>query len=72
MNVIQSLYDSEINVSISSFWDGGFDVSLGDTMNGIVAAENVRTWQEVEKWLTKNAILHYPKSKFAYERRATE
>jgi len=32
--VIDALYDSEINCSVSTFWDGGFTMKLGDEMNG--------------------------------------
>ena len=31
---LRRLYDSEINVQISSFWDGGWMVKLGDEING--------------------------------------
>lgn len=39
----QEIYDSEINVSISWFWDGGIDVKLGDEMNGYKADTQVAT-----------------------------
>lgn len=29
MNILQRLYDSEINWRISTFWDGGFQWELG-------------------------------------------
>lgn len=32
--VLAGLYRSEINCSISTFWDMGWDVRLGDEMNG--------------------------------------
>jgi hypothetical protein len=35
--VMNRLYESEINCSISSFWDNHWDVKLGDDMNGFVA-----------------------------------
>jgi hypothetical protein len=35
--VIERLYASEINCSISTFWDGGIAVKLGDELNGFVA-----------------------------------
>jgi hypothetical protein len=31
---LQRIYDSEINVSISWLWDCGFEVRLGDEVNG--------------------------------------
>ena len=44
--ILQDLYDSEINAVISWLWDGGIDVGLGDEMNGYVADGQVRTIAE--------------------------
>lgn len=33
-DVLARLYRSEINVSIVTFWDMGWDVALGDEING--------------------------------------
>jgi hypothetical protein len=33
------IYDSEINVRISWFWDCGFEVRLGDEINGFLVEE---------------------------------
>jgi hypothetical protein len=38
---LQKIYDSEINVRINWFWDGGIEVHLGDEMNGYVAEETL-------------------------------
>ena len=65
MSIMQDLYDSEINVYISTFWDGGYDVRLGDEMNGFIADTTVNRWGEVELWLKEKAIEHYPTSQFA-------
>jgi hypothetical protein len=59
-DVPQRLYDSEINFSISCFWDGGFTVKLGDEMNGFVARETVGTYDEALAWLELTADEHYP------------
>jgi len=67
MSIMQKLYDSEINVFVSSFWDGGFEVKLGDEMNGFVAEAQVETWDAVEEWLDQAARQHYPKSVYASE-----
>lgn len=32
--VMQRLYNSEINCGLSSFWDGGWTVWIGDELNG--------------------------------------
>lgn len=65
MSIMQDLYHSEINASISWLWDGGFDVKLGDEMNGFVAEGSVRYWGQVEPWLRDKAIEHFPESLFA-------
>jgi len=31
---LKAVYDSEINIEISWFWDGDVDLRVGDTMNG--------------------------------------
>jgi len=65
MSIMQKLYDSEINASISTFWDGGFDVKLGDPMNGFDNETTVKTFAEAEAWLAETAALIYPDSVFA-------
>lgn len=65
MSVLQDLYHSEINFTISTFWDGGFDVKLGDPQNGFVDEANFTRFGMVEGWLISAAIHHYPKSLFA-------
>ena len=62
---LQRIYDSEINVEIGWFWDGGIDVRLGDRMNGYLAEENVSSVSEILPWL-QEAIAHfYPSSTYA-------
>jgi hypothetical protein len=41
--ILQALYDSEINGSVSSLWHGGIDVALGDELNGYDAEGRVST-----------------------------
>lgn len=65
MHILQRLYDSEINGGVSTFWDGGFDVWLGDDMNGRVSETSVRTMAEAERWLFAAALRLYPDSRFA-------
>ena len=66
IDVLRRLYESEINVSLTSFWDGGWTVKLGDEMNGFVAeASHVRELSVVATWLDENAREHYPDSLYA-------
>lgn len=65
MSVLQDLYDSEINFVIDTFWDGGFDLKLGDGANGYLAHGNVDRWGQVGPWFTEQTLLHFPDSLFA-------
>jgi hypothetical protein len=67
MSTLQRLYDSEINFEVSGFYDAGFDVRLGDALNGFLAEGKVETWAEVEAWLRDQALAHFPDSKFAQD-----
>jgi hypothetical protein len=67
MSVFQRLYDSEINFEVSGFYDAGFDVRLGDALNGFLSAGRVETWGDAEAWLREQALAHFPDSKFAQD-----
>jgi hypothetical protein len=43
MSIFQRLYDSEINFEVSGFYDAGFEVRLGDALNGFLAHGKVET-----------------------------
>lgn len=66
-HILQSLYDSEINASISWFWDGGFDWRLGDELNGYVAEGTADSFSGACEELRLSAIRHFPHSTFAKE-----
>lgn len=68
MNTLQELYNSEINWSISTFWDGGFDWKLGDNMNGWKATGCAYTLEETADALAKAARKYFPNSEFAKHR----
>ena len=63
--LLQDLYESEINARLEWFYDGGFSVSLGDVLHGWSASENVRTFASAVEWLRAEAIKRYPESIFA-------
>lgn len=67
VTVMQKLYDSEINCGIKSFWDNGFDVFLGDEMNGIHEEINFDSdkLNEAGIWLHNKACEFYPDSEYA-------
>lgn len=78
LNTWQAIYDSEINTHISSFWDGGWDVKLGDSINGYKAETTIYIkWspqdephnrtdflKEAIEWLAEEVTKHYPQSGF--------
>jgi hypothetical protein len=68
MNLIeqlQNVYNSEINFTIASFWDGGFDIKIGDDLNGVKASGNCDSFEDTAKWIIENALRCYPDSDFA-------
>lgn len=65
MSVFQDLYDSEINVQVSCFWDGGWTARIGDEANGFRAANEFNRFGEIEGWLIQKGIELYPNSVFA-------
>ena len=58
MSIMERLYDSEINVSVSSFWDDGFYVRLGDERYR--AEGRCKTSADVGEWLHAMVRIHYP------------
>lgn len=64
-NLFEALYKSEINLHISWFWDAGFDVKIGDEMNGYLASFSSYDLFEIEKWIEQKAKELFPDSKFS-------
>jgi hypothetical protein len=69
LSVLCALYASEIKVSvcISSCWDEGWEVKLGDRVNGFVAEKTFANAEldKAAQWLAEQASVHYPESDFA-------
>ena len=65
IDLLQQLYDSEINFKIETFWDGGFYWYLGDDSNGWKASGVSDTAQLAVEHLCKAAGEAYPQSSFA-------
>lgn len=65
MNELQKIYDSEINIMIYTFWDGGFDLKLGDITNGYKAEGGVDKADEIVPWFQEQIKIHYPESTYA-------
>jgi hypothetical protein len=40
------LCDSEINFEVSCFYDAGFNVRLGDEINGFAAQDQLASWDQ--------------------------
>lgn len=64
-DTIGALYASEINCGIQSFWDGGWEVWIGDDMNGRAAGESGLTFSQLPLWLHTTALKLYPDSVYA-------
>ncbi|WP_309628200.1 hypothetical protein [Brevundimonas sp.] len=65
VSVLQALHDSEINAGIQTFFDGQFEVWLGDEANGRKAETIADSYASAEAWLTMAARERYPDSQFA-------
>ncbi len=63
--VLQRLYDSEINGRIEWVWDGGVTWSLGDDYKSWKVTGREATIALAVVALAKAAAQHYPKSEFA-------
>ena len=66
MKELQKIYDSEINISINTLWDGGFDLKLGDEMNGYVEEGNVSKATEIIPWFQAAIRTHFPRSRYIH------
>jgi hypothetical protein len=64
-SILQGLYESEINCSISSGWDSGWAVKLGDQATGYKAEGMFVNLLDAARFLREQAIRHYPHSVFA-------
>lgn len=62
MSVMNALYEREINCGLSSFWDNGWSVWIGDDPNGVKAGAEFRPEDvgQIPAWLYDTAVLHYP------------
>ena len=65
IEILSRLYNDEINFELSSFWDEGYYVNLGDKTNGYVWEGNYDKLKDCMFELAKQAFKHYPNSKFA-------
>ena len=67
--VLQRLYDSEINVTITTLWDGGYDFSLCSPMEWPEAFPNqfrsVNTSADLAAAIHKAALDECPESDYA-------
>ena len=61
IDVLYFLYACEINCRIQSFFDRGWEVRIGDAMNGFEASAEFDTLEEVAVWLQETAVKLYPK-----------
>jgi hypothetical protein len=61
--ILNDLYESEINASISWIWDGGFYAVLGSPKQAEGWA--FPTIGAAVAWLRDQACAHYPDSEFA-------
>lgn len=66
LEVMKDLYVSEINSGVSTFWDGGFLVILGDYMNGNKweRSYDLKDLDKAAEDLSNQARIFYPESDY--------
>jgi hypothetical protein len=69
--ILDDLYASEINATITWIWDSGMQVALGLAFDqgGYAAEATVRTGAQAAEWLRSEAVRLYPDSDFAEKHR---
>jgi hypothetical protein len=70
--IIEALYESEINCSVFTFWDAGINVRLGDVMNGFIAETDCKTTIEAAEFLDRAAREKFPDSAYALGKKEWE
>ncbi len=68
--ILQSIYHSEINFELKTFWATGFTWKLGDPFNGYHAEGNAETFDEAVHQLADATRRHFPHSPFAGEQQS--
>lgn len=69
MSILQQLHDSEINATVSSFFDGDWNWKLGDCMNGFTDEGSAFSFADAEAELSMAACRRYPDSAYAQARK---
>jgi hypothetical protein len=63
--VMQRLQASEIDCSLTAFWDGGWTVKIGDPTKNFMAEGNFRTLDEGAEFLDRQARRNCPESAYS-------
>ena len=68
--ILQAIYDSEINLVIGWLWDGGFDYMIHNAPTSIPSGEEILSTNERDlvkalNVIVKDVLKKYPKSTFA-------
>ncbi len=62
----------ELNFELSTFWDAGYTIKLGDTANGFInKSPMLDDLNEVASELVRMTIEHLPNSEFAKKYKIT-
>jgi len=67
MNVLERLWRSGINFTVSGDRDLGFSARICDESGHVLveSADSLSSWAELEGWLIEQVRLHRPQSDFA-------
>jgi hypothetical protein len=62
---MQKMIDAGIRFSISTFWEGGFNIKLGDYRERVEAESVFSTVDQAVSWLMGQIKIRYPESLYA-------
>lgn len=65
-DVIEKLYQSEINAGLAAEWDSGVTAYIGDSYNGVLTRASFRPseFHQIAAWLDVEARRLFPHSKY--------
>lgn len=65
---LQKIYESEINVSIETFFDDGVSVKIGDNLNGFKFRKTLKTYSEAMETIIQKVQELYPDSIYSKDK----
>lgn len=65
VDMLDEIYESEINFSIVTSDEFGFKVEVGNEFDGFIDSDSFGSFTEALEWITDKALELYPESDYA-------